>query len=33
MTVRPLLDRIFVQRIDEGELTVGGIIIRDTAKE
>ena len=27
MTVRPLHDRIIVQRIDEGEQNVGGIII------
>ena len=27
MTVRPLHDRILVQRIDEGEQKVGGIII------
>jgi chaperonin GroES len=33
MTVRPLHDRIMVQRIDEGEQNVGGIIIPDTAKE
>ena len=33
MTVRPLHDRILVQRIDEGEQHVGGIIIPDTAKE
>jgi chaperonin GroES len=33
MTVRPLHDRILVQRIDEGEQKVGGIIIPDTAKE
>ena len=33
MTVRPLHDRIVVQRIDEGEQRVGGIIIPDTAKE
>ena len=33
MTVRPLHDRIIVQRIDEGEQKVGGIIIPDTAKE
>ena len=33
MTVRPLHDRIIVQRIDEGEQHVGGIIIPDTAKE
>jgi chaperonin GroES len=33
MTVRPLHDRVIVQRIDEGEQKVGGIIIPDTAKE
>lgn len=33
MTVRPLHDRILVQRIEEGEQKVGGIIIPDTAKE
>jgi chaperonin GroES len=33
MKVRPLHDRILVQRIDEGEQKVGGIIIPDTAKE
>ena len=33
MTVRPLHDRIIVQRIDEGEQNVGGIIIPDSAKE
>ena len=33
MTVRPLHDRIIVQRIDEGEQSVGGIIIPDSAKE
>ena len=33
MTIRPLHDRILVQRIDEGEQHVGGIIIPDTAKE
>ena len=33
MTVRPLHDRIIVQRIDEGEQHVGRIIIPDTAKE
>ena len=31
--VRPLHDRIIVERIDEGEQKVGGIIIPDTAKE
>jgi chaperonin GroES len=33
MNVRPLHDRIIVQRIEEGEQRVGGIIIPDTAKE
>ena len=33
MKVRPLHDRIIVQRIDEGEQKIGGIIIPDTAKE
>jgi len=33
MKVRPLHDRIIVQRLDEGEQRIGGIIIPDTAKE
>ena len=33
MNVRPLHDRILVQRLDEGEQSVGGIIIPDSAKE
>ena len=33
MNVRPLHDRILVQRLDEGEQKIGGIIIPDTAKE
>ena len=33
MKIRPLQDRIIVQRIDEEETTKGGIIIPDTAKE
>ena len=33
MNVRPLHDRIIVQRLEEGEQRVGGIIIPDTAKE
>ena len=33
MKARPLHDRIFVQRLDEGEQHVGGIIIPDSAKE
>jgi chaperonin GroES len=31
--VRPLHDRLIVQRIEESEQKVGGIIIPDTAKE
>ena len=33
MNVRPLHDRIIVQRIEEAEQKIGGIIIPDTAKE
>jgi chaperonin GroES len=33
MTIRPLHDRILVERIEEGEVKKGGIIIPDTAKE
>jgi chaperonin GroES len=33
MKARPLHDRIFVQRLDEGEQHVGGILIPDSAKE
>jgi chaperonin GroES len=33
MSVRPLSDRILVQRLEEEEKTKGGIIIPDTAKE
>jgi chaperonin GroES len=33
MQVRPLHDRILVQRLDEGEQSIGGIIIPDSAKE
>ena len=33
MNVRPLHDRIIIQRIEEGEQKVGGIIIPDAAKE
>jgi chaperonin GroES len=33
MNVRPLHDRIIVQRLEEGEQRIGGIIIPDTAKE
>ena len=33
MNVRPLHDRIIVQRLEEGEQRIGGIIIPDSAKE
>jgi chaperonin GroES len=33
MNVRPLHDRIIIQRLEEGEQKVGGIIIPDSAKE
>ena len=33
MKIRPLHDRILVERIEEGEQKVGGIIIPDSAKE
>jgi len=33
MKIRPLQDRILVQRIEEEEKTRGGIIIPDSAKE
>ncbi len=33
MKIRPLGDRIIVERIDEEETSKGGIIIPDTAKE
>ena len=33
MKVRPLHDRVIVKRVDEEEITKGGIIIPDTAKE
>ena len=32
-TIRPLHDRVLIQRIDEQEQVRGGIIIPDTAKE
>ncbi len=31
--VRPLADRVLVKRIEEEQLTKGGIIVPDTAKE
>ena len=33
MKLRPLQDRILVQRVEEEDKTKGGIIIPDTAKE
>ena len=33
MSLRPLSDRILVERVKEDEKTKGGIIIPDTAKE
>ena len=33
MQIRPLHDRVLIQRLDEGEQNVGGIIIPDSAKE
>ncbi len=33
MKIRPLNDRILVQRLEEEEKTAGGIIIPDSAKE
>jgi chaperonin GroES len=33
MNVIPLHDRLLIQRLEEGEQKVGGIIIPDTAKE
>ena len=33
MRIRPLHDRLIIQRFDPGEQRVGGIIVPDTAKE
>ena len=33
MQIRPLHDRVLIQRLDEGEQNVGGIIIPDSARE
>ncbi len=33
MNIRPLGDRLVVERIEQEEKTIGGIIIPDTAKE
>lgn len=33
MDLRPLHDRVLVQRLEENEQKIGGIIVPDTAKE
>jgi chaperonin GroES len=33
LKIRPLHDRVIVERLEEGEQKIGGIIIPDTAKE
>src|SRR5678815_3666751 len=33
MRVTPLHDRLIIQRLEEGEQTIGGIIVPDSAKE
>lgn len=33
VNIRPLYDRVIVERVEEGETMRGGIIIPDTAKE
>jgi len=33
MKIKPLHDRVIVKRVEEEEMTKGGIIIPDTAKE
>jgi chaperonin GroES len=33
MKVKPLHDRLIIQRLDEGEQTIGSIIVPDSAKE
>ena len=33
VNIRPLYDRVIIQRVEEGETMRGGIIIPDTAKE
>ena len=33
MKVRPLHGRLIIQRLEEGEQTIGGIIVPDSAKE
>ncbi len=33
MNIRPLHDRVVIQRVEEEQTTAGGIVIPDTAKE
>ena len=33
MKVTPLHDRLIIQRLEEGEQTIGGILVPDSAKE
>ncbi len=33
MKVRPLHDRLIIQRLEEGEQSIGGILVPDSAKE
>jgi chaperonin GroES len=33
MKVTPLHDRLIIQRLEEGEQTIGGIIVPDSARE
>ena len=33
MNFKPLYDKVLVERLEQGEKTIGGIIIPDTAKE
>ena len=33
MNVKPLHDRLIIQRLEEGEQSIGGIIVPDSAKE
>jgi chaperonin GroES len=33
MTLKPLLDRVLVERVDSEKVTAGGIVIPDTATE
>jgi len=33
MSIRPLQDRIVIERVEEDQTTAGGIVLPDTAKE